>query len=418
MSGSQVGGGQSYSILAILAGLYAAQSITGSMVQTALPVVLRDAGLPLDSIGYLSVLFLPWALKFLWAPLVDRVGNERRWILSCQIGLIVCFALAAAFPPSLYLPALSVLLLIMAFVATTQDVATDSLGVHATRPESRGGASGASTAGGYLGFLIGGGLWLPVYDHVGWAASMMIMALCIGLLTLPTLMANRLPTPAPTIVPAPHASLLAVRRNKALMAGLGFMIVYQSGVRLGISMVGPLLVDQGISLAAIGWIKGAGGAAAGILAALFGAAVAQRLGVGRALAAFAGLNLLAALGLAGFSIGLWRQDWVLIGLLLFQGAAVAMSFVALYAAMMNWCAPRQAATDFAVLQSIDAALAIAMGTTAGLLGQRFGYATIFVVAAILLALGALLSFRAKSIASADSTQSGGHSPELRPESLP
>nr|WP_274857571.1 MFS transporter [Sinorhizobium meliloti] len=139
-----------YIVLGLLSGLYAAQSATGSMVQTALPVALRDTGVSLDRIGFLAILIMPWALKFLWAPLVDRFGTQRNWILVCQLALIVFFGVAARLPPETHLPSLSIVLLAMAFVAATQDVATDSLAVHATTQETRGKASGASTGGGYL----------------------------------------------------------------------------------------------------------------------------------------------------------------------------------------------------------------------------------------------------------------------------
>ncbi len=381
-----------YLVLALLGGLYAAQSITGSMVQTAVPVVLRDAGVALDTIGYLSVLFLPWALKFLWAPLVDRFGSQRSWILCCQVGLVVCFGLASLFPPSTHLPQLAAVLMAMALIATTQDIATDSLGVHATKPETRGKASGASTGGAYLGFLIGAGLWLPVYNYAGWAVSMWVMAACIAVFTAPTLAARRLGVARPSEIRA-RPSLRAALSNKTLMRGLAFLVVYQCGVRLGMSLTGPFLVDAGVSLTAIGWIKGAGGAVAGIAAALVGAAVTQYLGAARALAIFAGLNLFACVGLAAFAALAWSGSPVVIVLLLVQTVAVAMSFVALYAAMMNWCAPGQVATDFAILQSVDAVIAIAMGSLAGVLGQHFGYAAIFAAASVLLLFGVRQSLR-------------------------
>lgn len=387
------------------------------MVQTALPVVLRDSGVALDTIGYLSVLFLPWALKFLWAPLVDRFGTQRGWIISCQSGLILCFALASFLPPATHLLQLSAVLMAMALIATTQDVATDSLGVHATTPETRGEASGASTGGGYLGFLIGGGLWLPVYSYWGWSASMWAMAVCIAIFTIPTLAAARLKIEPPGSVQT-RPSLRAALSNKVLMRGLGFMVVYQCGVRLGISMTGPFLVDAGISVAAIGWIKGAGGAVAGILAALAGAAVTQRFGAAKALAAFAALNLVTSVGLAAFALGALESVPVMVALLLLQGVAVAMSFVALYAAMMNWCAPEQVATDFAILQSLDAILAILMGSLAGLLGQYFGYAAIFGFAALLLGVAIWRSFRLDPGARAgDSASAHNSSPAYTQESV-
>jgi MFS transporter (putative signal transducer) len=384
----------SWAVLGLLAGLYAAQSVTGSMVQTALPVVLRDAGMPLDQIGYLAVLFLPWALKFLWAPLVDRFLSERIWILSCQLGIILCFLVAMVLPPQTHMGALAAVLLVMGVFASTQDVATDSLAIRASDAATRGLASGASTAGAYLGFLIGGGLWLIVYQHAGWAVSMAAMAGFVLLLTIPVLLSGGLA--APRNKTAPAVRMVGLRKtiaNSALMQGLVFLAVYQIGLRMGQALTGPYLVDKGIALDTIGILRGAGGAVAGFIASSLGALLVQAAGIPRAIGIAAVLNvlLLLALGVAEFT-GL-ATPVLALGILLMQVGAVAFSFVALYAAMMNWCNPEQTATDFAALQSVDAILAIAASSVAGLLASAFGYGWLFAASAVFILAALLLAPR-------------------------
>ena len=382
----------SWTVLGLLAGLYAAQSVTGSMVQTALPVVLRDAGMPLDQIGYLAVLFLPWALKFLWAPLIDRFLSERTWILLCQLAIILCFLAATALPPQTHMAALAAVLLVMGVFAATQDVATDSLAVRASNAETRGLASGASTAGAYLGFLIGGGLWLVVYQHAGWAVSMGAMAGFVCLLTIPVFLSGTLA--GPRVRPASAAQAIGFRktiRNRALMYGLAFLVVYQVGLRMGSALTGPYLVDKGIALDTIGLLRGAGGAVAGFIASSLGALFVQAAGITRSIVVAAILNALLLLALAAMEFTGVATPTLALGILLLQVGAVAFSFVALYAAMMNWCNPEQTATDFAALQSIDAILAIAASSVAGLFGNAFGYgwlfsaSAFFILAAIVLA---------------------------------
>lgn len=381
-------------VLGLLAGLYAAQSVTGSMVQSALPVVLRDAGMPLDQIGFLAILFLPWALKFLWAPLVDRYFNERSWILFCQAGVIACFLASMAFPPQTHLMPLAGILLVMATLAATQDIATDSLAVRATSEETRGAASGASTAGAYLGFLLGGGIWLIVYSHAGWAVSMAAMAGFVAILSVPVMLSSSL---AVSREPTRHAGqpmlLRATLSNRTLMTGLVFLTIYQIGLRMGSAMTGPYLVDKGLSLEMIGSLRGAGGAVAGFIASTLAALIVQAIGIRKAILAAAGLNAVLLLALA--SLELWSavSPTVAVCLMVAQVAAVAMSFVALYAAMMNWCDPQRTATDFAVLQSLDAIIAIAASSVAGLLGQAVGYGTLFGASALFILLAMLISRR-------------------------
>lgn len=383
-----------WAVLGLLAGLYAAQSVTGSMVQSALPVALRDAGMPLDQIGYLAVLFLPWALKFLWAPLVDRFFTERSWILACQAGVAACFLAAAAFPPQTHLLPLSVVLLLMATLAATQDVATDSLAVRATSAETRGAASGASTAGAYVGFLIGGGLWLMVYSAAGWAVSMVVMAGFITLLSVPVLFSSGLAARRDRETSSVRrVALRSVLSNRLLMKGVVFLLVYQIGIRMGSAMTGPYLVDKGMSLDTIGMVRGAGGAVAGFIAATLGALLVQATGIRRAVVIAALLNAALLAALASLEIVGSISQTLAAGLLIAQGAAVALSFVALYAAMMNWCNPDQTATDFAALQSLDAIIAIAASAVAGHLGKLFGYGALFGASAAFLLAALLLVSR-------------------------
>lgn len=65
-----------------------------------IPVYLRTQGTSLEIIGLASWASLPWALKFLWAPLVDRIGRRRWWIVACQTGLAMVLAAFAGLPPS------------------------------------------------------------------------------------------------------------------------------------------------------------------------------------------------------------------------------------------------------------------------------------------------------------------------------
>jgi MFS transporter (putative signal transducer) len=382
-------------LAACLAGLYAAQGITGSIVRVGLPSVLRDGGLALDRIGLLYVLFLPWALKFLWSPLVDRYriagfGLRQGWVLICQIALVGCYIAAAFIPPIAELSILLAVLLLVALFAATQDIATDALAVERTAPGQRGVTGAAGVAGGYAGFLIGVGLWLPLYASLGWRASMLAMAACLALLTLPTLLLRE-PADADPRREDRRPRLMQALRNPVMLRGLAFLLTYQIGLRLGISLIGPFLVDAGVSLTEIGWLTGTAGAIAGLVGALFGGWIVARLGAKRSLVLFAVLNAVVFAGLALIAT-VPAADAALIYALVLAGAtATALSFVGFYTVMMGWCSSHQAGTDFALLQSADAVLAILCGALAGSLAEQFGHSANFAVAAVLLILAALFT---------------------------
>ena len=77
-------------VLGLLGSLYLAQGLPYGCFTQALPALMRARGISLEEIGLTSLLALPWALKFLWAPLVDRVGSRRfgrrrTWIVPLQV---------------------------------------------------------------------------------------------------------------------------------------------------------------------------------------------------------------------------------------------------------------------------------------------------------------------------------------------
>lgn len=383
--------------MSLFAGLYAAQAITGSLVQTGLPTVMRDAGTALDRLGLLSLIFLPWAFKFLWAPLVDRhgveqLGRRRSWLLGCQALIAFSFLAMAWFSPFDHFEVLLVLLLAVAFFAATQDIATDALAVEAIAQERRSVVSGAGVFGGYFGFLLGVGAWLPVYAAFGWQISMFFMAGLVGVMTLPALFGRRIEAPVRELAPVRRPRLGAAFSSRSLRRGLIFLLVYQAGLRLGMTLIGPYLVDAGLDLAAIGWLKGTGGALAGLSAALVASIFLRRLGA-KALIAAALLNAATFAGLAAITAFGFTSPAMIGPLVLSQSAAAAFSMMALYATMIGWCSPAQAGTDFALLQSADAILAIGFSITAGFISQGAGHHFNFALAAVLLCIAALLTVR-------------------------
>ena len=113
--------------------LYIAQTIPMSFFSTVIPVMMRQENFSLSAIGLLQLIKLPWILKFLWSPMVDRhavtTGDYKRWIFSSElIYAVLIFAVAFLdFKTDFYM---IIALIIISFIASaTQDIATDALAV-------------------------------------------------------------------------------------------------------------------------------------------------------------------------------------------------------------------------------------------------------------------------------------------------
>lgn len=388
----------SLKIALLFAGLYAGQGVVGSLVQSALPVVLRDQGVGLDKIGWLGALFLPWVLKFLWAPVLDRYswprfGHRRSWILACQSLVILMLVIAAFVPPAVNFTLLAVVLVLAIIAAATQDTATDALAVETLPVDRRSFGGAAQVAGGYLGFVLGIGLWLPIYVQAGWTIATLVAAGCILIGSIPIWTAGSFEAAPVAPEKRKDLGLIAALKSPLVQRGMLFVLIYQLGSRLGLAMLGPFFVDAGMALDTIGYVKGTAGPLIGFGGALLSGFLLARFETKTALKAAALLHacIYAALAVIAF---LDIRNLTLIAVLgAMEAFTFSLIFVALYTAMMGWCSPQRAGTDFSLLQSADALLAVVASIIAGQIGHHFGHGVNFTLAAGILVLAVLLAMR-------------------------
>ncbi|MER9600095.1 MFS transporter, partial [Mesorhizobium sp. M0244] len=181
-------------IVLAIGALYVSQSVIGGITWAGLPAVMRDQGLPLDRIGLVSLIALPWALKFLWSPAVERyrlppVGKNRTGTIVAAGGLVSLAGLWAvgALGPEAWWPVLACLTAV-AFAASTVDIACDGFAVQSLARENHGWGNAAQVGGAYLGSAIGAGRLLLLVDAYGWRIAVWAMALLLLPLGLPFLL--------------------------------------------------------------------------------------------------------------------------------------------------------------------------------------------------------------------------------------
>lgn len=375
--------------LAVLGALYLAQGVPYGFFTQALPVVLRQQGVSLEAIGLASLLALPWAAKALWAPVIERVGSLRSWILGLQaLGVLLCLVLAANDPAGGTL-GLVVAVLCCNLVASTQDIATDGLAVRLLGPHERGFGNGLQVGGYRVGMILGGSALLVVYDRVGWSTALGLMAVVLALATLPLWASPGVGAARAEAVEGSGHPWDWVHLPGAL-GWMAVLVAYKAGDYLGQGMLRPWMVDQGLSTSEIGVLLGALGFSAGLLGALVGGLGVPRLGVVSALRWFglaqsSGVAAYAAVVALGETGG-WL--WAAVGYEHFVGG---LATVALFTAMMEASRQEQAATDYTLQASV---VVVASGVASGLSGfgaAAWGYGGLYGVAAVASLLGPLLA---------------------------
>jgi MFS transporter, PAT family, beta-lactamase induction signal transducer AmpG len=365
--------------LALLGSLYLAQGLPFGFFTNALPVLMRQRGLELSQISLTYLLALPWALKFLWAPYVDRwgsarLGRRRSWILPLQTTAVVIALVLAYTDPAAGLTAMMVALFLSNLTAATQDIATDGLAVDTLSPEERGHGNGVQVAAYRMGMILGGGLLLGVYGRYGWRATYFAMAGLLALSSLPVLLHRERPALSAPATPRPSkVSWRAVARRPKMAAWLLVLVLYKGGEALGYGVVKPFFIDQGLTTDDVAWIIGTVGFLAGLAGAVIGGWAVSRFGRGRALAIAGVLQIVGIAAYIAPALGYGGREAILVVSAL-EHLTAGIATVTLFTIMMDVCGEAAAATEY-TLQASGVVIATGVAAIAsGFLAQRLSQA--------------------------------------------
>lgn len=204
--------------------LYVAEGIPLGFTATVMAAYMRREGLDLTQIGaFVGMLYLPWAFKWAWAPLIDmfplaRFGGRKTWISGCLLMMILTLVVVALIDFNTQFQLLLVLVFIHNIFAATQDVAIDALAVNTLKDDERGTGNGFMFGGAYLGQGLGGGGALFVSGLFGFEAALAYACLLLVCILVFTQFFVR--DPAISATPAP-ASLNPVKEAIAAMKHTG-----------------------------------------------------------------------------------------------------------------------------------------------------------------------------------------------------
>ena len=152
---------------------------------------LMDSGLSLTSIGLFALAGTPYALKFLWSPLIDTIkipflnnllGKRRSWLLITQIILFLIFFIIATINPLEDLYLLAVLVCSAAFISATQDIALDAYRIELHSEKELAAGIATYVLGYRIALIVAGAGALYLAEYMSWNAAFIIMSLCLSLI--------------------------------------------------------------------------------------------------------------------------------------------------------------------------------------------------------------------------------------------
>ncbi len=346
---------------------------------------LTVAGVDIKTIGVFALTGLPYTLKFLWAPLMDRyalplLGRRRGWMLLTQLGLLASIAAMASLSPTENIGLLGALALLVAFLSASQDIAFDAYRADVLQPAERGFGAAVSVTGYRVAMLASGALALVLSDQIGWRATYIVMGMTMTLGIAATLV-----SPEPgfggreplSLARAIRDPLVEFWSRSGAWSLLALIVLYKLGDAFSASLSSTFLLrGLGFSATDVGVVNKGMGLFALLTGAIVGGAMMVRLGLYRSLFLFGILQAVTNLGF--FLLALNEKHYlgmvVAIGLENLAGGMGTAAFVAL---LMALCDHRYTATQFALLSAVASIGRVLIGPVAGYWVTEVGWAMFF-----------------------------------------
>ncbi|MEW6109725.1 MAG: AmpG family muropeptide MFS transporter [Nitrospirota bacterium] len=364
---------------------------------TVLQAWMKEEGVDLTVIGIMALAGLPYTVKFLWAPFLDRftlpfLGRRRGWLLTAQFFLMLSIAGLGFSDPANHLWLLASAAFLVAFFSASQDIVVDAYRREDLSDEELGLGSSLYINGYRVGMLLASGGGLIMADYMPFSMVYLIMAVCMlpGIIT--TLLA-----PEPVIVAgAPQTMREAVfeplieyfSRQGAVLI-LAFILLYKIGDTMASAMTTPFYLDIGFSKTEIGAVVKLFGFWATIAGSLIGGLIMLRLGINRSLWIF---GFLQAISTAGFAV-LARIGYsvpALSAVIAFENLSGGMGTAAYAAFMASITNKKFTATQYALLSSLMGVPRVLASAPTGFLAKNMGWESFFIVCTLIAIPGMLL----------------------------
>jgi MFS transporter, PAT family, beta-lactamase induction signal transducer AmpG len=350
---------------------------------------MTTAKVDLATIGFFSLVTLPYSLKFVWAPVMDRyvppfLGRRRGWVLITQLALLVAIGAMSLHDPQQGLRMLAINAIAIAFFSASQDISLDAYRTDVLQDREMGAGAAVFVLGYRIAMITTGALAFFLADRMPWQTVYLILASLILIGVATTFFA-----PEPVLNDAPPKSLAEAvvlpfadffqRAGvvRALLVLL-FIVVYKYSDSLAGSMTTPFLLQAGFSQSEVGAVFLGAGVVATILGVLAGGAVIGKVGINRSLWIFVVFQGLSNLTYYVLSLA-EKNHTLMVTAVVVENFGLGLVTAAMTAFLMAMCNKRFTATQFALLSSLMAASRDILVAPAGKIAEGLGWPSFFLI---------------------------------------
>ena len=358
---------------------------------------MKEVGVDLSVIGLMALARLPYSLKFVWSPFLDRytppfLGRRRGWMIIAQICLTGAIAAMGLMDPEKNLWFVAATALAINFFSASQDTVVDAYRREDLADEELGLGSSIYVYGYRIGMLLASGGGLILADHMSFGSVYLFMAGCMAVGAITTLLT---PEPPPS-EGAPQTLKEAVidpfaeyfRRNGALWI-LAFILLYKIGDQMAAAMTTPFYLDLGFTKSEIGAVVKLFGFWATLGGTFLGGVILLKWGVNKSLWIF---GILQAVSTAGFAVlaQIGASIPALAAVIAFENLSGGMGTAAFMGFMAALTDKRFTATQYALLTSFMGFSRDIASAPTGFLVGAVGWFEFFMICALIAAPGLLV----------------------------
>ncbi len=370
-----------------------------------LQAYLTLSGVKLELIGLFTLSGLPYTLKFLWAPLLDRffppiLTRRRGWIFLSQVLLIFTIFSLSFIDPKKGPALLLAITIFLAFLSSSQDIVVDAYRTDSLSSDERGPGASVFILGYRTAMLLSGAASLVIADRLGWDFTFLFLSLSLLVGVSGTLFGEEKNLPPQRKAPIkewvikPLAEMVKIEKAYLILA---FIVLYKLGDAYLGAMTVPYLIGRvGFSATEVGMMMKAIGILCTMLGALFGGLLMVRISLWSALFHFGLLQMFSNLTFILLSI-YGKNHFLLLLCVAIENISGGMGTSAFLAFLMSLCRREYSATQFAILSSLSAFGRILISPTSGFVASSLGWIPFFFISSALAFPGLMVLYWIKGI---------------------
>ena len=369
-------------------------SFTGYGFASGLPYVLifitltawlRDAGVDLSLIGFISWIMLTYSIKFLWAPFVDRsptktfkrFGHRRSWIITMQALIIISLIALSFINPLIDLVIFAIFAFAVALAGSIQDIAIDAYRIESAKLEDQGNLAAGYQFGYRIAILVGSSFALIFADNFSWSSAYQLMAFIMAINLVVSIYISE-ENPNPDLIKLNYReSLIDPIKDFFMRFGIkmaSILLLIVSTYRLTDIVMGPMAnpfyIDMGYTLSEIGYVVKVVALIATIVGVFLGGILIKKIGLYKSLLIGAFLVMFTNLFFS-YSAVSEKNVSLLASIVAFDSLAAGIVGTVNITFLTSLVSPKYTGFQYALLTSLMAFLGKIFGGFSGVFVEHF-----------------------------------------------